>query len=74
MRILLSETRGFNLLVLTKNERCNMLNNVTKKECLEAIDYLWSMGYTQEMTSDKKHYTEILLKKVANDYNIKLED
>jgi|TARA_R100000482_G_C5086347_1_gene128623 hypothetical protein len=51
-----------------------MLNNVTKKECLEAIEYLWSMGYTQEMTSDKKHYTEILLKKVANDYNIKLED
>tara|TARA_R100000734_G_scaffold5569_1_gene4802 strand:- start:1751 stop:1906 length:156 start_codon:yes stop_codon:yes gene_type:complete len=50
-----------------------MLNNVTKKECLEAINYLWAMGYTQEMTSDKKHYTEILLKKVANVYNIKLE-
>ena len=50
-----------------------MLNKVTKKECMEAIEYLWSMGYTQEMTSDKKFYTEILLRKVANDYNIKLE-
>ena len=25
------------------------------------------------MTSDKKYYTEILLKKVANDYNIELK-
>ena len=50
-----------------------MLNKVTKKECMEAIEYLFTMGYTLEMTSDKKYYTEILLKKVANDYNIKLE-
>jgi tRNA G46 methylase TrmB len=50
-----------------------MLNKVTKKECMEAIEYLFTMGYTLEMTSDKRHYTEILLKKVANDYNIKLE-
>lgn len=49
-----------------------MINQVTKKECLEAIKYLWSMGYTQEMNSDKKYYTEILLKKVANVYNIEL--
>tara|TARA_R100000329_G_scaffold50557_2_gene46610 strand:+ start:2453 stop:2617 length:165 start_codon:yes stop_codon:yes gene_type:complete len=49
-----------------------MLNKVTKKECLDAIKYLWGMGYTLEMTSDKKYYTEILLKKVANLYNIKL--
>ncbi len=49
-----------------------MLNKVTKKECLEAIDYLWAMGYTLEMSSDKKYYTEILLKKVANMYRIKL--
>ena len=49
-----------------------MLNKVTKKQCLDAIEYLWGMGYTLEMTSDKKYYTEILLKKVANLYNIKL--
>jgi len=51
-----------------------MLNKVTKKECLDAIDYLWAMGYTLEMSSDKKYYTEILLKKVANIYKIKLEE
>jgi hypothetical protein len=50
-----------------------MTNKVSKKECLEAIDYLWVAGATLEMTSDKQHYTEILLKKVANDYNIKLD-
>ena len=42
-----------------------MINQVTKKDCMEAIDYLWGMGMTQEMSSDKKHYTEILLKKVG---------
>ena len=47
-------------------------NKVTKKECLEAIDYLYVDGFVEEMTSDKQHYTSILLKKVANDYNIKL--
>lgn len=51
-----------------------MINQVTKKDCMEAIDYLWGMGMTQEMSSDKKHYTEILLKKVANMYNIKLQE
>jgi len=50
-----------------------MLNKVTKKECMDAIEYLFTMGYTLEMTSDKKYYTEILLKKVANDYNIELK-
>lgn len=49
-----------------------MINKVTKKECLDAIEYLWQMGYTMEMNSDKRHYTEILLRKVANVYNIKL--
>jgi hypothetical protein len=48
------------------------INKVTKKECIEALDYLWGMGFTKEMTTTKKHYTEILLKKVANDYKIKL--
>jgi hypothetical protein len=45
---------------------------VTKKECLDAIEYLFVEGFIDEMTSDKKHYTKILLNKVANDYKIKL--
>mgnify|MGYP003134450313 FL=1 len=49
------------------------INKVSKDDCLEAIEYLFVQGYTEEMTSDKRYYTEILLKKVANDYNIKLE-
>jgi len=49
------------------------LNKVTKKQCLEAIEYLFTMGHSLEMWGDKKYYTEILLKKVANDYNIKLQ-
>lgn len=48
------------------------INKVSKKECLQAIDYLFTSGYTEEMTTDKRYFTEILLKKVANDYNIKL--
>ena len=50
-----------------------MKNKVTKKQCLEAIENLFTMGYTMEMNTDKRYYTEILLKKVANDYNIVLE-
>jgi hypothetical protein len=49
------------------------MNNVTKKQCLEAIDYLWTEGFVDDMTTDKRHYTTILLKKVANDYSIELE-
>ena len=48
------------------------LNKVSKDECMEAIDYLFTAGYTQEMTTDKRYYIEVLLKKVANDYNIEL--
>ena len=48
------------------------LNKVTKAECMDAIDYLFKEGFVDEMTSDKKHYTTILLKKVANVYNMNL--
>ena len=48
------------------------LNKVSKKECLDAIEYLFVEGFVSEMTSDKRHYTTILLKKVANDYGKKL--
>lgn len=49
-----------------------MINKVTKKECLEAIDYLWSEGFIQQMRTDEKFYVTKLLKKVANSYKIKL--
>ncbi len=49
-----------------------MINKVTKQECIEAIEYLHVQGFVDEMTSDKKYFVEILLKKVANDYNLNL--
>jgi|TARA_R100001594_G_C3968460_1_gene247238 hypothetical protein len=45
---------------------------VTKKECLDAIEYLFVEGFIDEMKSDQKHYVSILLNKVANHYNIAL--
>jgi len=45
----------------------------SKKECMEAIDYFFTEGFIDELTSDKKYYTVILLNKVASDYNIKLD-
>ena len=49
-----------------------MINKVTKEDCIEAIEYLHVQGFVEEMTTDKKYYTEILLKKVANDYKLNL--
>ena len=45
----------------------------SRKECMEAIDYFFTEGFIDELTSDKKYYTMILLNKVASDFNIKLE-
>ena len=50
-----------------------MLNIVSKKECMDAIEYLFEEGFIEDMRSDARYYTRILLNKVANDYNIKLE-
>ena len=50
----------------------NNKNRTTKEECMEAIEYLFVEGFVDEMTSDKKHYTTILIKKVADDLNLKL--
>ena len=47
-------------------------NKVTKEECMDAMQYFVVEGFIDELTSDKKHYTKILLNKVANDYKIKL--
>ena len=48
-----------------------MINKVEHSECIDALDYL--LGFICEMTRDKKHYVTILMKRVANEYNIKLE-
>ena len=45
---------------------------VTKKECMEAINYFFTEGFIEELTTDKKYYTRILLNKVASNYNIEL--
>ena len=50
------------------------INKVTKKECIEAIEYLFCQGFIDEMTHDKKYYTKILLKQVANDLKIELKN
>ena len=51
-----------------------MINKVSKKECMEAIEYLFVEGFIENMGGhDLRDYTEILLKKVANDYNIELK-
>jgi hypothetical protein len=49
------------------------INKVTKEECMDAIEYLHVQGFVEEMSSDKRHYVEILLKKVANNYNLNLQ-
>jgi len=49
----------------------NMINKVNSKDCIDALEYL--SGFICEMTRDKKHYVTILMKRVANEYNIKLE-
>ena len=53
----------------------SMLQNkckVTKAECLDAIEYLFTEGFVDEMGTDKKHYVRILLEKVAHDYKLVL--
>tara|TARA_R100000353_G_scaffold100818_2_gene73146 strand:+ start:884 stop:1066 length:183 start_codon:yes stop_codon:yes gene_type:complete len=51
----------------------NQINKVSKKDCMNAISYLFVEGFVEEMTTDKRYYTKVLLKKVANIYKIKLE-
>ena len=50
-----------------------MINKVTKEDCLDAIEYLYGQGFIEDMSRDQKWAVEILLlKKVANDYKVKL--
>ena len=55
-----------------KKNKEKMLNIVTRKECMDAIEYLFTEGFIEDMRSDARHYTKILLNKVANDYKLKL--
>ncbi len=50
-----------------------MLNKVNINQVNDAIEYLWTEGFVDEMTRDKRYYVSVLLAKVANDYKIKLE-
>jgi len=48
---------------------------MTNEESLlrDAIDYLWANGFIEEMTTDKRYYTTILLKHAASSLNIELQ-
>ena len=48
------------------------LNQVTKQEALEAIDYFHTHGFVEQLRSDEQYYCEILLKTVGNIYGIEL--
>ena len=47
-------------------------HKVTKKECEEALEYFHSYGMIGNQYGDAEHYITILMRKVANDYNIHL--
>lgn len=48
-------------------------HKVSKSNCLEALMYFHQQGFIEDLASDKRYYVNILLKKVANDYNIELK-
>lgn len=50
-----------------------MINNITKNECMEAINYFFVEGFMEDLKTDQKYYLKFLLNKVANDYKIKLD-
>ena len=49
------------------------MSKSTKKQCMDAIDYFFTEGFIEELGTDKRYYTRILLNKVAADYNIELK-
>ena len=60
------------LLINKLEKQTEMINKVSKKECMDAIEFLHTQGFVEEMTTDKQFYVEVLLKKVANGYNLNL--
>ena len=49
-----------------------MINKVNKKQVDDAFDYFMDTGRLEELNSDDRYYLKILLKSVANKYNLKL--
>ena len=45
----------------------------TREQCIEAIDYFFTEGFIDELSTDKRYYTKILLNRVAKHYGIKLQ-
>jgi hypothetical protein len=48
------------------------MKKVTKKDVMDAIEYFWQAGYIEELTSDKRYYTKILLDCCAAKYKMEL--
>lgn len=48
------------------------MDNVTNKQVMDAIRYLWGTGATLQMRSDDQQYTEVLIKFAANRVGIEL--
>ena len=48
------------------------MSKVSKKDVMDAIEYFWQGGYLDELTIDKKYYTEILLRCCAAKYKMEL--
>ena len=72
-----NEIAGLTTLINVKSAEQNYHNklkeqksSVSEKDCLEALDYFWQIGFKDELSSDRKHYFNILFRKVATDYNI----
>ena len=57
----------------TESKGEKMINKVTKKDVMRAMEYFFVEGFIDELTIDKKYYTKILLNNAANQYGIKLE-
>lgn len=49
-------------------------HKVTKRDVMEAIQYFHTEDFIGQLSYDERHYVEILLRKVANVYNMRLED
>jgi len=51
------------------------MKKVTNKECIDAIEYFWCMDMLNNgMNTDERYYCKILIKKVSEILNLKLED
>ena len=48
------------------------MNKVSKKDVMDAIEYFWQAGFINELNSDERYYTKILLDCCANKYKIEL--